>query len=318
MRRPSLDKKKRPWLHVAKSAVHKDSILALWDECTSVGYRPENEEEVEKANKLLRILVDCVTEHDKHTFPKLINLAMSKDLSFVSFIQKLPVHSWKACYRKTFIVAAFINSQPRTLTTEDELDSIVEQFEDWAHDEDPARREAVQKSLSLNHARANIFYLGGCFLHDEEAKISLTSASYDPPYISTSRGWHLMGVRQAIQRFEHPMKLEGFYDRDGQERCGMTVDIVPAEEKKGKLSIPLPFMNKPLRFTATIKQSNADIPEWEMDGTMNRETGSATFDSLNMLYYVWVTPWGIAGHKLNKKSPSNILGNFVLQWTATQ
>lgn len=122
------DFRSRPWMFLARSAVEKGDLLrhyALLPKEHEKGYLSKDKKYSFTVKKVLRILIDAVTEHgtlsrdfcyisahfplDQHNLSKLTSLAASLQLSFIQFVTAIPAYNWKARNRKTFVIAAYTN-----------------------------------------------------------------------------------------------------------------------------------------------------------------------------------------------------------------
>lgn len=299
---PRKDHKSRVWLSLAKSAIRRDQIVALYDSLpkqSTVKLPDLDKHQKKSVERLLRILLDIVTEHDKHNFSKLESLAKLKHLSFVGFVAQIPAYNWKLRYLKTFVVAAYVHCQTSYIKDDDDLTALAQTLS-FEEDESPL----------LNATQVNFIYTFGCFTNPTLSHCSITSADYDPPHISLShgQGTKLPGVRQAVDRFKTSrILLKGFYRKVTGETSPMTLDIEPQGlAKKSALS----FLDRSIiTMNATVSDEDRF---WKMEGTINQETGTGVMKT-GVTYKLSIVPWGVVGEKIHTDSCRH-LGYFVLQW----
>lgn len=167
-------------------------------------------------------------------------------------------------------------------------------------------------------------YAAGSFLHpDNPSWIPIRSEDYESTNSSMASKWErlLPGVGRAVHRFESPQRLQGVYasTKNGDETFIITTKPKPSDESHGLLSVKknIPFLKKDeTLFTAAIEQSTPEgVKAWEMQGTINRETGEGSIEDKTMVYPIWATPWGIIGTKVRRTDKVR-LGTFFLQWSA--
>ncbi|KAF8516539.1 hypothetical protein BU17DRAFT_92627 [Hysterangium stoloniferum] len=297
--------KGKPWLYLARSAIRKDEILDR--------YRAM-QEQAASGNKLLKkstavfmqILVDIVTEHESENFPALIALAKKMDMTFLQFVTTIPADNWKIRYQKTFLMAAYVNTQPLYPYIEQDVADLLEgmNFKD------------VSTSPAFQAARDNSVYTFACLTWTDVPPLPLPSLNYDPPYHSLSfRSWSVVpGLRQAAERYKYSTPVKGTYRKANEEESKMTMQFEPKVNTKALANkLSLPFTDQHLALTATVSDDKGN-PPWEMEGSVNLETGRGTMKSpKGMVYHLRTTPWGIVGEKILREKH---LGYFVLQWTS--
>jgi len=252
----------------------------------------------------MRILVDAVTEHEIRNFPTLVALAETLNMTFLQFVATIPANDWKVRSQKTFLMAAYVNTQPLYPEIEQDIESVVESinFSD------------VSSSPAFDAAHENFLYTYACFKWTDVPPLPLPSLSYDPPHHShIFRSWSVPGLRQATERYRSSMPMKGTYRKTNGDESKMTMKFEPGVDAKGLSSkLSLPFADKLLPLTATVSDSEGN-PPWQMEGSVNFETGRGTMKSQKgMVYTLRTTPWGIVGEKLWEEKH---LGYFVLQWT---
>ncbi|KAF8531919.1 hypothetical protein JB92DRAFT_1950277 [Gautieria morchelliformis] len=295
------DYKGSPWLFLARSAIQKDDILTRYALLPTVGEKKsllKDRQTPVAVKKFLRILMDVVTEHDQHNFSKLTSLANALQLSLIQWVTAIQAHDWEARYCKTFIVAAYTNSQPLYPECHNDVEKLSETlcFED------------SRPPLLLLASRANLLYTYACMSDPEASPPVLQSRDYDEPHL-TSRGTTLPGLRQAVERFTGRVATRGFYRKANGDTSSMEMnfDAVGLDTKSR-----LPFSDKHLTLEALV--SGGEHKAWQMSGSISRKTGVGKLKTNSGLVYdIWVTPWGVTGQKI--RAEGKRLGVFVLHWT---
>ncbi|GJJ09813.1 hypothetical protein Clacol_004037 [Clathrus columnatus] len=301
---PRKEHKSRVWLSLARSAIQKERILPLYDHLpkqTTVEV-PAMDKRIKKyVEKLLRTLLDVVTEHDNRNLTKLEAVAKARDLSFIQFVARIPAYNWKLRYIKTFVVAAYVHAQTSYIKNEDDLAALAETL-NFDNDGSPL--------LSATHA--NFIYIYGCFAESQPPVFPITSYDYDTPHLTIPHGHGIKmpGVRQAIERFKTArLKLQGFYRKSSGEISPMKIDIEP----QGLASKhTLPFLDRTLiTMNATVTDGTST---WRMEGSIDQDTGTGTLKS-GVTYKLWVTPWAIIGEKTHTESSKHLVSVLKIHFT---
>jgi len=291
-----------PWMFLARSAIQKEDILrqyALLPKAVEKRTLSKDKKNSVAVKKFLQILMDVVTEHDQDNFLKLTSLANSLQLSLIQFVTAIPAYDWKARYRKTFIVAAYTNSQPLSQGSEDDLERFSETLS-FDHTNPPLLHLA---------ARANLLYTYACMSYSKASPHPLQSSDYDGPHLTTS-STPLPGLRQGVERFTSRIAISGVYRKasGGASQMQMAFEPIGLASKSR-----IPFTDKDLlTLDATVSDGDGN-PPWEMSGSIDRNTGVGKLKTTSgMVYDIWVTPWGLTGQKI--RGEGKHLGYFVLHW----
>ncbi|KIJ46365.1 hypothetical protein M422DRAFT_249956 [Sphaerobolus stellatus SS14] len=339
------------------SVQQREEILTLYSQVVSNDANPEEKkkekkerkEKKEACKKLLNTLMSIVTEHDELNFPKLIQLVKLNpgEQRFIPFIGALPGYGMKSVYKKTFILAAYVNTQDLTA---DEIKQMIDLM------------AGIQSSDLSDHARANVIYICSYLGHYEDlhtTRVRLTSKNFDPPKSKSLVKLPVVeavpGLDQAIARFKSEpatvLTVKGFYDRHLKEKESetlteeapqvaiekplleaaltefpMTIEFgkKPPPELKTRLSRfgqrakdLIPSFNSATPLYAVVSEEGhaEKVGSWEMDGGIDEE-GHGLLEPLSekvLFYDFHITPWGVAGQKV--KGTRTSAGAFYLGWT---
>ncbi|KAF8516540.1 hypothetical protein BU17DRAFT_92628 [Hysterangium stoloniferum] len=304
LRRAGEAKGKTAWKHLAKSAIQKATLLeryhALLDHKKSASKGKHHKKSIEK---FMKILIDAVTEHETRNFRTLNALVGTLNMTFLHFVATIPADDWKIRYQKTFLMASYVNTQPLYPDIEQDVENVVKSID----------FNEISTSPALHSAHDNFLYTYACFTWTDVPPLPLPSLNYDPPcYSFSSRLWSVPGLRQGAERYKSSVPMKGTYRKTNGDESKMTMKFELKADTKGLANkLSLPFTDKHIALTATVSDDGGN-PPWEMEGSVNSETGRGTMKSQKgMVYDLRTTPWGIVGEKILGEKH---LGYFVLQW----
>ncbi|KAF8516557.1 hypothetical protein BU17DRAFT_92649 [Hysterangium stoloniferum] len=218
VRRTDEAKGKTRWMHVAKSAIQKASLLeryhVLLEHVKSASKGKHHKKSIEE---FMKILVDTVTEHETRNWRTLNALAGTLNMTFLQFVATIPAGDWKIRYQKTFLMTAYVNTQPLYPGIEKDVENVVKSID----------FNDICISSARYSAYDNFLFTCACFAWTGLPP-PLPSLDYDPPYHSLSfRSSLVPGLRQGAEQYKYSTLMKEAYRKANGGESKITMKFEP-------------------------------------------------------------------------------------------